>query len=207
MKPNLDIKWQNLPNYKEENLIQRICRSSREHGYHSAVIFGIVRLKDHVLQQWAMRAAWNKIRVKYQRWRGVTIGEHVHWGTNVIVDGPFPYFVIVEDGASLAGNNLILTHTKPTKYFNEIVESYVAPVIIHKNAWICANVTILPGCEIGEGAIVSAGSVVVKDIPPMTVASGNPAKVVSDISSFLKSNYEGPDFERILSKRKAKYRI
>ena len=55
--------------------------------------------------------------------------------------------------------------------------------VIHKdvrigdNVWIGADVTILGGVTIGEGAIIQAGSVVVKDIPPLGIAGGHPAKV------------------------------
>lgn len=205
MKAYLPLVHQPLPGYKAEKLWQRIGKSAREHGYHSAVVFGFVRFKDHVLQQWAMRAAWNSTRIRCQRHRGVAIGKGVHWGTNVFIDPPYPYFVVVEDGASLAGNNTLLTHTKASAYHSRVVESFVAPIIVHKNAWVAVGVTILPGCEIGEGAIVSTGSVVTKDIPPLTMASGNPAKVVSDMARLLKKNYDAEEYERILTERKEKY--
>ena len=50
------------------------------------------------------------------------------------------------------------------------------PIVIEKNAWIGTNVTILKGVQIGEGAVVGAGSVVVKSIPAYSVCAGNPAK-------------------------------
>ncbi len=50
------------------------------------------------------------------------------------------------------------------------------PIVIEKNAWIGSNVTILKGVKIGEGAVVGAGSVVVRSIPPYSVCVGNPAK-------------------------------
>lgn len=52
------------------------------------------------------------------------------------------------------------------------------PVIIEDNVWIGANSIILPGVKIGSGSIISANSVVLKNIPPMVVAGGNPAKVI-----------------------------
>ena len=76
-----------------------------------------------------------------------------------------------------------------------------------KHAWIAINVTVLPGVEIGEGAIVSAGSVVSKDVPPFTVVRGNPAKVVADLAGILKDNYAQEEFERLLQERKRKYKI
>ena len=50
--------------------------------------------------------------------------------------------------------------------------------VIGNDVWIGQNVTILPGVHIGDGAIIGANSVVAKDIPPYTVAVGNPCRVV-----------------------------
>jgi len=52
------------------------------------------------------------------------------------------------------------------------------PVTIGKWVWVGMGVMIMPGVTIGDGAIVGAGSVVTKDIPPWTVAVGNPCKVI-----------------------------
>ncbi len=52
------------------------------------------------------------------------------------------------------------------------------PVIIGRNVWFGANVTVLPGVNIGDNVILAAGSVVNKDIPKNTIAGGVPAKVI-----------------------------
>ena len=57
----------------------------------------------------------------------------------------------------------------------------VVPTVIKKGASIGSNVTILCGVTVGEGAIVGAGSVVTKDVPPRTIVAGNPAKVIRKI--------------------------
>lgn len=66
------------------------------------------------------------------------------------------------------------------------------PVVIGDFVWCGANVTILPGVTIGEGAIIAAGSVVTKDVPPLAIVGGNPAKTIKwrDADKFfqLKSN-------------------
>jgi len=56
--------------------------------------------------------------------------------------------------------------------------SVAQPVRIETGSWICARATILPGVTVGSGSIVSAGAVVVKDVPPNTAVAGSPAKVV-----------------------------
>ena len=56
------------------------------------------------------------------------------------------------------------------------------PVHINRNVWIGFDSCVLPGVTIGEGAIVGARSVVAEDIPPYTVAAGNPARVIRQLS-------------------------
>jgi len=57
------------------------------------------------------------------------------------------------------------------------------PVIIENHVWIGHRVTILPGVRIGAEAVVGAGSVVMKDVPPRTIVSGNPARVIRWLDS------------------------
>ncbi len=56
-----------------------------------------------------------------------------------------------------------------------------SPVVIGKHCWIGANVFIMPGAELGEGCVVSAGAVVgAKKIPPYSILAGNPARVIGN---------------------------
>lgn len=52
------------------------------------------------------------------------------------------------------------------------------PVRIGRNVWLGEQVCILPGITIGDGAVIGAGSIVTRDVPPRCVAAGNPAKVI-----------------------------
>lgn len=52
------------------------------------------------------------------------------------------------------------------------------PVVIEDDVWIGARAIILPGVRIGQGAVIGAAAVVTKDVPPYSVAAGNPARVV-----------------------------
>ena len=55
------------------------------------------------------------------------------------------------------------------------------PIVVKRNAWLGANVTVLAGVTIGENAIVAAGSVVTKDEPDNMVVAGSPARVIREI--------------------------
>jgi acetyltransferase-like isoleucine patch superfamily enzyme len=53
--------------------------------------------------------------------------------------------------------------------------------VIGKNVWIAAGATIIGGVTVGANAVVAAGSVVTKDVPPNTLVGGNPASVIRSI--------------------------
>ncbi len=55
------------------------------------------------------------------------------------------------------------------------------PVVIEDNVWIGARAIIMKGVTIGQGSVVAAGAVVTKDVPPFSIAAGNPAVVVKNI--------------------------
>lgn len=64
-------------------------------------------------------------------------------------------------------------------------------VVIHDRAWISSRVTILPGVEIGEGAVVAAGAVVTKDISSFAVVGGVPAKEIGKRNQTLTYAFDG----------------
>jgi len=69
-------------------------------------------------------------------------------------------------------------HVDRRAKFLKIKQKDAKSVIIEDDVWIGENSTILKGVTIGRGSIVSAGSVVMKSIPPMKIVMGNPARVV-----------------------------
>jgi acetyltransferase-like isoleucine patch superfamily enzyme len=58
----------------------------------------------------------------------------------------------------------------------------VASVKIEKNAWLGANVTVLPGVTVGKNAIVAADSTVTKDVPENVIVAGSPARIIKEIA-------------------------
>jgi maltose O-acetyltransferase len=66
--------------------------------------------------------------------------------------------------------------TRGRTSFDELTES--ATTVIEDDAWIGFNSTILKGVRVGTGAIIGAGSVVTRDVPPFSIVVGNPAGIV-----------------------------
>lgn len=131
------------------------------------------------------------LRVALQRARGVNIGRNVFLGPGCWLDNTRPDLLTLEDDVSLAGRVTILTHSDPTEPLRKILgpEARVfAPVIIRRGAWVTVNCTILPGVEIGENAIIAAGSVVNKNIPANVIAGGIPARVIRAITPAKEAN-------------------
>ncbi|MGD9153204.1 MAG: acyltransferase [Gammaproteobacteria bacterium] len=109
----------------------------------------------------------------------VTVEHHTKIGNNVrIHSGAFiPEYTIIEDDCFIAPN-VTLTNSKYPRSPNAKKE--LKGPIIRKGAIIGANATILPGIEIGEYAIIGAGSVVSKDVTAHTVVAGCPAHVINE---------------------------
>lgn len=92
--------------------------------------------------------------------------------------------IVIEDDVNVAyGVRFMDSDAHPRDVMERIADlppraEEIKPVRICKNAWIGQNVFILKGVTIGEGAVIGVNSVVVTDIPPYSVAMGNPARVV-----------------------------
>lgn len=208
MKPILPLKKQAMPFSVTRPFFPSLTQAAINHGYKGKLgkmEFLWVRTKDHWLQVISRVIPYNGVRIKLQRMRGVNIGSKVHMGPMVTIDDVYPYFVTIEEGASISGQCFIIAHSIPVHYFSDVTESFVAPVVIGRYAWLAINVVVFPGVTIGEGSIIASGSVVTKSIPPFVMAAGTPAVVKKDIAMQVKKNYSEERFAEIMAKRKAEF--
>ncbi len=115
------------------------------------------------------------LRVKnfFYRRLGVKIGARVSVGLGATVDVFFPQLISIGDDTIIGYNTVVLAH----EFL--VDELRTGPVEIGKKAMIGANCTILPGVRIGDGATVSACSLVNRDIPQGVMAGGVPARIIS----------------------------
>lgn len=177
----------NIPyfDHDDKSLRKTIKNSSARRGM-SSWRFALRKIRNIILYRWAYMCPLNSWRVKMHRRRGCHIGKNTYIGMHCILDNAYPEYIYIGDNVSLAGEVTVIAHSNPYAHFSPVVESKVAPVEIKDGAWIGAKAIILTGCVIGENAIVSAGTVVDKDVPDYSLAKGNPMKIIANFESLMK---------------------
>jgi acetyltransferase-like isoleucine patch superfamily enzyme len=106
---------------------------------------------------------------------GVKVGKNVSFGLESTVDVFFPELIEIGDNSIIGYNTVLLAH----EFL--VDECRVGEVKIGKNVVIGANCTVLPGVEIGDNSIISAHSLVNRDVPPNVLAGGVPVKVIKKL--------------------------
>ncbi len=100
----------------------------------------------------------------------VHIGNNVMIGPNVTIATPMHPLLPKERNCRLRENGSLYNL------------EYAKPIVIEDNCWLASNVVVCGGVTIGEGSVIGAGSVVTKDIPPRSLAAGNPCRVIREIT-------------------------
>lgn len=117
-------------------------------------------------------------RWKFVRMGGVNIKGPCFIYDNVYFDSVAPHLITIGNKVTLTQGVTILTHFLDVGQKGR--EYRMEKVIIEDNAFIGCNTIICNSVTIGEGAVVGAGSIVTKDIPPYEVWAGNPARKIRD---------------------------
>lgn len=158
--------------------------------------YGIARhLPEHSAPRgmlWCRLRGWTAAPLLKHCGKNVSINRGVHFGKGDTVS--------LGDNSSLGintcvvgdvtiGNNVGMAHnifiTASNRNFSDINTPIIfqgkrpdAPVVIDDDGLLLANVIILPGVHMHSGSIIGAGAVVAKDVPPFSIVTGNPARVV-----------------------------
>ncbi len=125
----------------------------------------------------------------YARYLGVKIG------SNCLIDTRFwpsePYLIAIGNNVQITSRVSIYTHggCNAVRRIDPDFDCF-GKVVIEDWAYIGSQSVIMPGVTVGEGAIVAAGSVVTKSVPPYTVVGGNPAKFICSIDEYYKKNIQ-----------------
>lgn len=168
--PNIS-EAQNVPYYEETQ--------KRTYGQKMR------KIRNTIYMLLAYACPNNKLRQWMHRRRGVHIGMNVYLGMFCFLDNLHPEYIYIEDNASINAGTMILTHFNPMKRYAAVFQAQMAPVLIKEGAIVAVRSTIMPGVCIGKNAVVSAGTIVDKDVANCTIVKGNPMKVVADISALI----------------------
>ncbi|HCM90393.1 MULTISPECIES: DapH/DapD/GlmU-related protein [Vagococcus] len=111
-------------------------------------------------------------------------GKHIELGKNIFINQNVTFVdlggITIEDDVLIGPMSRLVTVNHLIKP-SERRGLQVKPIHIKKNAWLGANVTILPGVTVGENSIVSADSTVTKNVPDNVIVAGTPAKILKVI--------------------------
>lgn len=107
-------------------------------------------------------------------------GRHIKLGKDIFINQNVTFVdlggITIEDHVLIGPMTRLIT----VNHLIDPVERrglFVSPIKIKRNAWLGANVTVLPGVTIGENSIVAADSTVTEDVPDNVIVVGSPAKV------------------------------
>ncbi|MCE0453054.1 DapH/DapD/GlmU-related protein [Brevibacillus sp. AF8] len=108
----------------------------------------------------------------YRTFLRMEVGQHSAVALMVMMDIMFPEKIKIGRNCVIGYNTTILAH-------EYLIDEYrLGEVVIEDAVLVGANTTILPGVTIGKGAIVAAGTVVHKDVPPGAFVGGNPMQLI-----------------------------
>lgn len=140
------------------------------------------------------------LRVPIHRLRGVSIGERVRISTEVILETAYPEWISIGDDVQIGVRTTVLAHIHalPPEFGSQDEREDYVSVRIEDEVNIGPGCIVLPNVTIGRGSVVTAGSVVTRAVPPMTMVRGNPAEPVARIGIPLSGDTRMKEFMRAL---------
>lgn len=177
--------------------LRKIGLNFPEEEYGQVSLWGVFKrtcktYRDSFLLKYGMNS-WllsplepRKIRPKVLRKIGCHVGKDVFIGSQVWIDAGHCDLITIDDHAHLDARCILLCHKRRLDDYRQ-GDDYAklpyktAPIHLCRGCSVGTDSLVMPGVTIGEGAIVGAGSLVTKDIPAWTIATGRPAKVVKQI--------------------------
>ncbi len=129
---------------------------------------------------------FHKVRPYLWRLIGVKIGKDVSIGYGVYLDIDGSHRVKIGNHVLITSECMILCHRRDLSNYRrgnlQKELSYLEKeVVIEDNVHVGMRSIIMPGVTVHEGAVIAAGSTVVKDVPAYTVVGGNPAKIIREL--------------------------
>lgn len=124
------------------------------------------------------------LRLALYQGMGVSIGHHAYVGMDTWLDDQYPELITLEDDVVLSFRVTVVVHDDARRMDRVEpgqLEGTVAPVLFKRGCYLGAGSLVLPGVTVGERAVVAAGAVVTRDVPPGTIVAGVPARVIRNL--------------------------
>lgn len=150
----------------------------------------MMNFPSHRFRKWIIKTKFKKVGkqtnflmgLEFRKPKNISIGDNCVINKNVLLDG--------RGGVLQIGNNVdIAQETNIWTLEHDVHSDYHkdtgGDVIIEDFVWIASRVTILPGVTIGKGAVIASNSIVTKDVEPMAIVGGIPAKPIGKRTSKL----------------------
>jgi acetyltransferase-like isoleucine patch superfamily enzyme len=125
------------------------------------------------------------LRLALYKAMGIAIGRHAYVGMDTWLDDQFPELIVIEDDVVISFRVTVVVHDDARRMDRVEpgqLQGTVAPVVLKRGCYLGAGALLLPGVTVGERAVVAAGAVVTRDVPPGKVVAGVPARVIKDVA-------------------------
>jgi acetyltransferase-like isoleucine patch superfamily enzyme len=154
-------------------------------------------LRNRLCQLLALYApGFKTTRVWLHRMRGVSIGTNVSIGLSALIETAYPELVRIGDNVTIGMRTIIIGHLRDSTTHARQERRHT--VNIERDVYVGPGVIILPNVTIGTGAVISAGSVVSRSVPPHTFVRGNPAVPIARCGVSLAGGTPYEEFVRKL---------
>lgn len=183
VKRFLDRLIMNQRDARSRWYIRLLAPLYQHRGRHSK-IYGSVRMDTPPYRRFSLgeRSVIESFSCINNAVGDVLIGDHTRIGIHNTIIGP----VTIGNHVNLAQGITVTALNHNFSDLNKRIDEQgisTQPVTISDDVWIGANAVILPGVTIGQHAVVAAGAVVTKDVPPYSIVAGIPAKVIKSLKS------------------------
>ena len=176
-------------------ILNFIYRKEKNENYKTKILFNIIKIKFKCPRRTEIWRSINQhnmtnIIEDTRRYKDIIVGKGTYGDINASIHGVGDEKLIIGNYCSIApGVRFIVSSdhsykglsTYPFKVWNldyDWEAKSKGSIIVNDDVWICANAIILSGVTIGQGAIIGAGAVVTKNVPPYAIVVGNPAKII-----------------------------
>lgn len=162
--------------------------------------------KDYLCNHVVNQIPYHGLRMKTYRRLGVVIGEgstilmstEMHHATEIVIGSATIInqhcYLDGRGGLSIGDNVNISSHVLLVAGSHDVQDGthflgYANPVVVEDYVWLCTRSLILPGVTVGRGAVVAAGAIVTKSVPPHTIVAGIPAVKIGERNPDLHYNF------------------